>query len=400
MGTVQDIIEPSILNAVQTPERRIMKKKGLYKRRDSSIWWMNFTVNGKHYQQSTGIADRKTADKILAKVLTLIAEGKWLDVNTAKQHTFDEMMERFMREHAPTVADKTRKSYRNSQSHLREFFSGMTLDRIDPDMIMQYVAHRREQTCTPKSEDCQKCRHTPETNACQTVREKRKCRPGTRNRELAMLSKAFNLARLWKWARENPCELVKRENEDNEHIGQCLPEDKEKALLELCRPLCNGQLIDMVRVAVNTGLRESEVLGMQWDRIDFKARTITVIQKGNRLKVSAMNSTVYNLLLEKSKVRSISGYVFVTANGTPFIARNMYREFKKVCRKMGMPSFRFHDLRHTVGTRLAQAGHDLYAIASVLGHSQLSTAKRYAKHNVESLLRIVSTLERKDGTSG
>ncbi|MFZ5998064.1 MAG: tyrosine-type recombinase/integrase [Nitrospirota bacterium] len=373
---------------------------GLYKRKDSPTWWMSFSANGQQFQRSTGTTDKKLATAILGKVKAQIIEGKWFEVDEARKHTFDEMMDRFMREHAPTVADKTRKSYRNSQAHLREFFSGLTLDKIDPDMIMQYVVHRREQTCTPKSEDCQKCRQAPETDACQALREKRKCRPGTRNRELAMLSKAFNLARLWKWTRENPCELVKRENEDNEHIGQCLPEDKEKALLELCRPLCNGQLIDMVIVAVNTGLRESEVLGMQWDRIDFKARTITVIQKGNRLKVSAMNKTVCNLLLEKSKVRSISGYVFVTANGTPFIARNMYREFKKVCRKIGMPSFRFHDLRHTVGTRLAQAGHDLYAIASVLGHSQLSTAKRYAKHNVESLHRVVSTLDKKDGTNG
>ncbi|MFZ5996383.1 MAG: tyrosine-type recombinase/integrase [Nitrospirota bacterium] len=309
-------------------------------------------------------------------------------------------MVRFMREHAPTVSEKMRKSYKNSLAHLEEFFSGLTLDRIDPDLIMQYVVHRREQTCTPHSEDCQKCKQKPETDDCQALREKRKCRPGTRNRELAMLSKAFNLARLWKWTKENPCELVKRENEDNEHIGQCLPEDKEKALLELCRPLCNGQLIEMVIVAVHTGLRESEVLGMRWEKVDFKARSITVIQKGNRVKVCAMNDTVHNLLSEKSKVQSISGYVFVTSNGTPYIARNMYREFKKVCRKIGMPNFRFHDLRHTVGTRLAQAGHDLYAIASVLGHSQLSTAKRYAKHNVESLHRVVKTLDKKDGTNG
>jgi len=210
-----------------------------------------------------------------------------------------------------------------------------------------------------------------------------------------MLSKAFNLARLWKWTWENPCELVKREDEDNKTIGQCLPEDKEKALLELCRPLCNGQLIEMIIIAMNTGLRESEVLGMQWDRVDFRARTITVIQKGDRVKVSAMNNSAYNLLFEKSKVRSISGYVFVTANGTPFIARDMYREFKKACRKIGMPTFRFHDLRHTVGTRLAQSGHDIYAIASVLGHSQLSTAWRYAKHNVESLRKVVDSLDNK-----
>ncbi len=56
-------------------------------------------------------------------------------------------------------------------------------------------------------------------------------------------------------------------------------------------------------------------------------------------------------------------------------------------------NLRFHDLRHTVGTRLIRAGMDIYAVASVLDHSQLSTAKRYAGHNTES---IVQSLDRKD----
>jgi len=58
---------------------------------------------------------------------------------------------------------------------------------------------------------------------------------------------------------------------------------------------------------------------------------------------------------------------------------------------------RFHDLRHTVGTRLIVSGQDIYAVASVLDHSQLSTAKRYAKHNVESMRKILNVLDKKDG---
>ena len=87
--------------------------------------------------------------------------------------------------------------------------------------------------------------------------------------------------------------------------------------------------------------------------------------------------------------------MFTTTNDTPFIARNVYREYQKACREAGIEAFRFHDLRHTTGTRLAQAGHDIYAIASLLGHSQLSTAKRYAKHNTESMHNVVKTLDRK-----
>lgn len=373
---------------------------GLYRRKDSPFWWMCFTVDGHSYDRSTQTTDHKRAQAVMAKVRVLVHEEKWFDVNEAKKHTFDEMMVRFMREHAPTVAAKTQKSYRNSLAHLSEFFSGFTLDKTDADLIMQYVVYRREQTCTPHSDECLKCKHTPGTNECQAMREEKKSSPATRNRELAMLSKAFSMARLWKWSKENPCELVKRENENNDHVGQCLPDDKEQILLDLCRPLCNGQLIEIVTVAMNTGVRENEVLGMKWAKVDFGSKTITVIQKGNIEKVCPMNDTVYDLLKKKSNVRSMSGYVFVTSNGTPYIARNVYREFKKACIRAGIPTFRFHDLRHTTGTRLARAGHDIYAIASVLGHSQLATAKKYAKHNVQSLHNVVKSLNKKETVNG
>lgn len=170
-----------------------------------------------------------------------------------------------------------------------------------------------------------------------------------------MLSKALNLARLWKWVRSNPCELVEREPENND-IGKYLTDEQEERLLAACRNRCNGQLEEIVIIALHTGMRESEILGLQWNKIDFKERSIEVIQKGNRKKVVPMNDTVYDLLTKKSRVRSMSGYVFTTTNDTPFIARNMYREFQKACKEAGLQGFRFHDLRHTCGTRLAQGG--------------------------------------------
>ena len=368
---------------------------GLYKRDDSPIWWMSFSVNGRPYRRSTGTDNKKLAEAILGKVKTQVQEGRWFEIDEAKQHTFDEMMDRLMRDHAPTVSKQMQKSYRNCLAHLGEFFSGQTLDRIDTDSVMQYVAHRREQTCVPGTQRCDKCKCAPGTEPCRLLQEKRKSRPATRNRELAMLSKAFNLARLWKWTKENPCELVKREKEHNDNTGKCLPVDREDLLFNACEHRCNGQLLEMVKIAIHTGLREAEILNMRWEKIEFKERTISVIQKGGREKIVPMNETVFNLLKEKARVRSISGYVFTTANDTPFIARNMYREFQKACKQAGIEAFRFHDLRHTTGTRLAQAGHDIYAIACLLGHSQLSTAKRYAKHNTESMHNVVKTLDKK-----
>jgi integrase len=344
---------------------------GLYRRKDSQDWWMSFTANDKHYRRSTETPDKKLAEKIYAKVQTLIAEGKWFEIDEAKKHTFDEMMERFMREHAPTKEPSMQKSYRVSLAHLREFFSGMTLDKIDTDAVLRYGAYRRSQNNS---------------------------KPGTRNREVAMLSKAFNLARLWKWLKENPCQLVKREKEDNE-IGRCLTDEEEQRLLRACRNYLRGQLAEMVIIALNTGMREGEILKLRWDQIDMKGKVInTINEKTNKPKTVSMNETVYNLLNEKSKVRSMSGYVFTTGNDKMIHVRNMLRAWYKALKEAKIEGgLRYHDLRHTVGTRLIIEGQDIYAVASVLDHSQLSTAKRYAKHNVESKRKILNVLDKKNG---
>jgi integrase len=368
---------------------------GLYRRPESPIWWMSFSADGMQYRKSTGTANRKLAKKILAKVETQIVEGKWFDVDKARQYTFDDMMDRFMNEHAPTKEPKTQKSYRNSLAHLTPFFSGMTLDKLDTDEVMRYVTYRREQTCQTGTSECEKCKQRPETDDCQKLREKRKCRPGTRNRELALLSKAFNLARLWKWTKVNPCQLIKREKEDNE-IGRCLSEDEEEKLVDACKFYLDGQLREMVIIALNTGIREGEVLKMRWERIDLFRKTFeSYNEKTNSWRTVPMNDTVYDLLKERAKAKSMSGYVFTTSQDTPIIARNLMREWYKALNRAGLKGFRFHDLRHTVGTRLGRAGQDIHTIASILDHSQLSTTRRYVKHNTDSMRKGLSVLDRK-----
>jgi site-specific recombinase XerD len=344
---------------------------GLYRRKDSRDWWMSFTDDKRNpCRRSTGTSDRKLAEKIFAKVKTQVVEAKFFELDEAKKHTFDEMMERFMIEHAPTKEPSMQKSYRVSLAHLTDFFLGLTLDKIDTDAVLRYVAHRRSQNNS---------------------------KPGTRNREIAMLSKAFNLARLWKWVKENPCQLVKREKEDNE-IGRCLTDDEEQRLLQACWHYLGGQLAEMVTIALNTGMREGEILKLRWDQIDMKGKVInTINEKSNKPKTVAMNESVFDLLQDKSKIMSISGYVFTTSNDSSFHARNMLRAWYKAVKEAKIEGgLRFHDLRHTVGSRIIRAGRDIHAVAAVLDHSQLSTTRRYAKHDTESMRKVVNLLDKKN----
>ena len=88
------------------------------------------------------------------------------------------------------------------------------------------------------------------------LRKDEGAKPATINRELAMLSKAFNLAiREWEWLKHNPVSKVPFEKEHNKR-DRWLSDEEEKRLLEFC-PDC---LREIVVFALNTGLRQNELL--------------------------------------------------------------------------------------------------------------------------------------------
>ncbi len=108
-----------------------------------------------------------------------------------------------------------------------------------------------------------------------------------------------------------------------------------------------------------------------------------------------LNSFAFELLNLKyaKKVLSINGLVFVSSVGTKIDADNLRRAFYVVLRKAEIENFKFHDLRHTFATRLAQSGIDIYKIAKLLGHEDIRMTQRYAHHCPESLRDGVEILE-------
>ncbi len=72
----------------------------------------------------------------------------------------------------------------------------------------------------------------------------------------------------------------------------------------------------------------------------------------------------------------------------------MRRAFYEALKRAEIDDFRFHDLRHTFATRLAQAGVDLYKIAKLLGHKDIKMTQRYSHHYPESLRDGVAVLDR------
>ena len=344
-----------------------MKRKndGLYLR--NKTYWMNFSSNGRYYKRSTGTSDRKLAETILGKIKAQIIEGKWFDVGQAKLHTFEQLMDEYITTHSSVnKTPETCQRDRDYIKHLSRIFGGLSLDKITPEMVSAY----------------------------KKLRVKDGAKPATIKNELVCFNHALNLAcREWEWLRYNPLSRVKMPVTANQ-IDRWLSPEEEGALMDACydRPW----LKDVIVFALNTGVRQGGVIHLKWSDVDFFRRTATVRKKSRMSQgkyTIPLNQTVIELLKAKGKVVSMSGYVF-TQHGEQLTKREVQRQFVTAVGRAKISSFRFHDLRHTFATRLAQAGVDIYTISKLLGHSSVKMTERYAHHCPESLRYGVEVLHK------
>jgi len=349
---------------------------GLFKR--GRVWWMCFTHNGERIQRSTNVKDRKLAEKIEAKVVTQLAEGKWFEKPVSTDKTLSDLLDKYVNEYStPNKAPGTAKNDTCMVKDMKEFFGDKLLNKVTPSLISAYKTKCREEGLSAASI----------------------------NHRRTLLHQAFKLAvREWEWCQTNPVEKVSREKVRNER-DRWLTLDEEKRLIEksiLFPTLKDNEteprywLQEVVVFALNTGMRQDEILSLEWTAIDLFRKTVTVVKsKNGEKRTIPLNQKAFELLKEKSKVRHIrSSYVFTSEAGTKILRRNLLRAFYNVLDRAKIEDFRFHDLRHTFATRLAQAGVDLYKIAKLLGHKDIKMTQRYSHHYPESLRDGVEVLDK------
>ena len=152
----------------------------------------------------------------------------------------------------------------------------------------------------------------------------------------------------------------------------------------------------LYKITLFTGLREGEILGLTWDCVDFDKETLTVKQqirkeqqkggkyylstpkngKSRTLSISSSVVTLFRyqkqkqvLMRAESKEWIDSNFVFTNKNGGNLSYRTVYDCFKRIVKKMGCPSLRFHDLRHQYAVISLSNGDDIKTVQSNLGHA-------------------------------
>jgi integrase len=211
--------------------------------------------------------------------------------------------------------------------------------------------------------------------------------PSTVNRYHVALSAVFSWAiRKRRVGRdfENPCRKVERQKEAP-GVVRFLSDEERRRLLEAVRASRWKRLYLVTLLAITTGARRGELTALRWSDINFeRAEAHVPVSKNGEPKVLPLVPAVMEELRrfhaedrERFKIGVQSILVF-HSRVRPDVVYNFEEVWRLALSASQVRRFRFHDLRHTCASYLAQSGASLLEIADVLGHRQLAMTKRYS----------------------
>lgn len=219
--------------------------------------------------------------------------------------------------------------------------------------------------------------------------------PGTVNRYLSALSKAFsNAVKEWHWLPDNPLRRVSKKSEPRGRV-RFLSDEERARLLDACRKSDCRPLYLLVLFAITTGMRRGELLGLRWPDIDLE-RGIAVLhntKNGDRRSVPIVPE-VADILREHGKVRRIGNDLVFKSDDASEVW-GFDKAWYAALKQAKIKDFRFHDLRHTTASYLAMSGATTAEIAAVLGHRTLQMVKRYAHLSDQHVGTVIERMTRK-----
>ena len=202
----------------------------------------------------------------------------------------------------------------------------------------------------------------------------------TINRYKAAISVVFSYACNALDLPENPVRKIPSLPENNERT-RFLSEAERKSLFRSCRASHWDKLYLIVLLAITTGARKGELTKLRWNDIDFERRTahVSTTKNGQPKVLPLTDSVMKELQLFDTKDSSL----IFASKVKEEVAYYFTKPWKKALEDADIEDFRFHDLRHSCASYLAQSGASLLEIADVLGHKQISVTKRYAHLCIE-----------------
>ena len=225
------------------------------------------------------------------------------------------------------------------------------------------------------------------------------------NNENSRARKLSSLKSFWKWMndadvlKENPTALVSAPKIHKKMIVYLTPEEAQHLMRNAEDSVCptdtqskhSKKLASrdaaIIALLLGTGIRLSELVGLNLEDIDFKERSIRIIRKGGNESIAYFDETVEEYLryyIENGRGDGNSSALFLSrkdserlsARGVQYIVKKYAYDISKGDRKITP-----HKLRATYGTRIYQETNDIYLTANALGHNSVTATSRYAAIN-------------------
>ena len=215
----------------------------------------------------------------------------------------------------------------------------------------------------------------------------KKVRPGTVKRDLVILSHLFEVARKeWGIHVHNPVRDIQIPSASDMRdrrlqAGENGHDSEEIRLLAACREARNPSLLPIVHLAIETAMRQGELVSLRWEHVDLNRRTVYLPDtKNGESRTVPLSTAAVGIL--RSLPRSIHGRVF-----PGLTTEAVKRAYARAVRRAGIKDLRFHDLRHEATSRLFEKGLNIMEVASITGHKDLRMLRRYTHLKAEDLAR-------------
>ena len=262
-----------------------------------------------------------------------------------------------------THSPKTVLSQKTTYHELIKFFPDMQIKELTKDKIMDFIQYRL-----------------------------RKTSPYAVKRDINFLSSSFYWGIQKNYLENNQCVGIKRPRLPEKQPLYFTIEEFNK-LLEV---IDNEDLKDVILFAINTGLRQMELLRLMWKQVNMSEKLLYVNNQVYMSKTGKVRTIPLDIkaieILNKRLTNKNADYIF-TYHDKEIKQNLMTHKFKSYVKKAEInPKLHFHSLRHTFASWLVQKGATIYDVSKLLGHSTIKSTEIYAHLRVDELRNAVERL--------
>ncbi len=317
-----------------------------------TIGWQAIVRRKGHPSQTRTFRAKRDAEAWARGVESEMDRGVWRDTSAAERSTLKECLDRYSQEIIPTKKGDGRREL----GFLRQWQGRPIGCRFMAAIDGQDVAASiKEMEAEGKS-------------------------PNTIRLHLALLSHLFEVARKeWRMASlTNPVDLVRKPKLPQGRERR-LVDGEEARLLAACESV-KPELAAIVRFAIETAMRQGEIIGMTRAMIDLKRRIVRLPDTKNGLARDVPLSTAAERVLTNLP-RRMDGRVW------SYTQDGMRASWRRALAHAGIDGLTFHDLRHEATSRLFEKGFNPMEVSAITGHKTLQMLKRYTHLRAEDLAK-------------